>query len=339
MIAHPLLSPAGWLYGRLAEARNFLYEKKLFRAADLGKKTISIGNITAGGTGKTPIVAKFASMLLDEGEKVCILTRGYGRVEPRTRVLVSDGVAICADAVSAGDEPFELAEKLNGKAVIVADADRVGAAHWAAERYDISVFLLDDGFQHRQVKRDIDVVLIDLTDPFGGGMLPAGKLREPPRNLGRADAFILTRCDIAESGFETIRVIREHNKTAPIFRSRNSVKRIRRMGGDECEPPTEPVFAFCGIGNPDNFFATLEDAGITIVAARRYRDHHRYTKRDIDSLIEDAVANDAKCLITTHKDGVKLTGLVPDDLPVHVVEIAPVIEPFDELRDMIFRKF
>ncbi len=339
MTARPLLSPAGWLYGRITEVRNFLYDRNVFRAADLGKRTISIGNITAGGTGKTPVVAKVAEMLLDEGEKVCILTRGYGRAEPRNRVLVSDGNSILADAVSAGDEPFEIAEKLSGKAVIVADAARTAAAKWALEQCDVSVFLLDDGFQHRQVKRDLDVVLIDLTDPFGSGMLPAGELREPLRNLRRVDAFILTRCDLAKSERETTRVIREHNMIAPIFTSHNSVKRIRRMNGDECGSPSDPVFAFCGIGNPDNFLATLENTGITIAAARRYRDHHRYTKRDIDSLIEEAAANDAKGLITTHKDSVKLAGLLPEDLPVYIVEIEPIIEPLDDLRDLIFRKF
>src|SRR5690606_32487038 len=140
---------------------------------------------------------------------------------------VSDGNSILADAVSAGDEPFEIAEKLSGKAVIVADPDRTAAAKWALEQCDVSVFLLDDGFQHRQVKRDLDVVLIDLTDPFGSGMLPAGELREPLRNLRRVDAFILTRCDLAKSERETTRVIREHNMIAPIFTSHNSVKRIR----------------------------------------------------------------------------------------------------------------
>lgn len=339
MTARPLLSPVGWLYGRIAEARNFLYDRNFFAAADLGRKTISVGNITAGGTGKTPIVAKIASMLLDKGEKVCILTRGYGRAEPRRRVLVSDGDFIVSDAASAGDEPFELAEKLGGKAVIIADADRTAAAKWALENYDISVFLLDDGSQHRRVKRDIDIILMDLTDPFGGGMIPGGTLREPLRNLGRADAVVLTRCDLADNGSEVTNVIRSHNKIAPIFTSRNEVKHVRRIDGDEADLPPEDVFAFCGIGNPESFLRTLERNGIRLSGTRSFRDHHNYTQNDVDMLVREAVANDSAGLITTHKDAVKLTDLQLNDLPIYVLEIQPIIEPLDDLRDLIFRKF
>lgn len=339
MTDRPLLSPTGWLYGRVAEVRNFLYDRNIFRAADLGKRTISIGNITAGGTGKTPIAAKIASMLLDEGEKVCILTRGYGRAEPRKRVLVSDGNSILADAASAGDEPFELAEKLSGKAVIIADADRTAAAKWASEHCDVSVFLLDDGFQHRRVKRDLDIVLIDLTDPFGGGMLPAGTLREPLPNLSRADAFILTRADIADGRAAAADTIRAFNKTAPILTSHNVVSRIRRISGRCPEQPDGPLFAFCGIGNPGNFFASLEKAGIKVAGSRVFRDHHCYSHTDIRSLRNEAAANfpDAAGFITTAKDAVKTAAFVSDEFALYVLEIEPVIDPTDELRRLIFR--
>jgi tetraacyldisaccharide 4'-kinase len=335
MTAHPLLAPAGWLYGHVTDLRNFLYDRKFFAATDLGRKTISVGNITAGGTGKTPVVAKIAQMLLDKGERVCILTRGYGRATPHERVLVADDNSIVADPVSAGDEPFELAEKLDGKAVMIADADRVAAAKWAVERYDISVFLLDDGFQHRRVERNIDIVLIDLTVPFGGRMLPSGKLREPLHNLSRADAIILTRSDLADSETETIDVVRKYNKTAQIFTSQNSVTKISRISGAD-EHIHEPLFAFCGIGNPDNFFKMLRNEGLKIAGTRKFRDHYRYTKSDVDSLVKKAAAAGAGALITTHKDSVKLIDIAPENVPVYVVEIEPVIEPFDGLLDLIF---
>jgi tetraacyldisaccharide 4'-kinase len=201
-----LLSPVGWLYGRIADIRNMLYEKGVLKSHMLGAKTISIGNITTGGTGKTPLVIYVAEILADAGEKVCILTRGYGRSNPRDRVLVSDGTNVLVDARTGGDEPVELARKLMGKAIIVADVDRVAAAAWAKEKFGITAFVLDDGFQHRRAKRDLDIVCVDATNPWGGSrMLPAGSLREPLKNLARSDAIVVTRSDIVLIGIERFR--------------------------------------------------------------------------------------------------------------------------------------
>lgn len=178
-----LLLPVGWLYGKIANIRNTLYDRGTFRSYDLGAKTISIGNITAGGTGKTPLVIHVSDILADAGEKVCILTRGYGRASSG-RVLVSDGEQVLVDARTGGDEPVEIARRLIGKAIVVSDADRISAATWAKEEFGITAFVLDDGFQHRHAKRDLDIVCIDATNPFGNGrILPAGRLREPLENL------------------------------------------------------------------------------------------------------------------------------------------------------------
>ncbi len=169
-----LLSPFGWLYGAGIKARNALYQKGVFKSFNLGVKTISVGNITVGGTGKTPMVAFIARNLIEKGEKVCILTRGYGRDNPKERIVVSDGEKILADARDAGDEPFELANNLHGKAVIVSDARRAEAGNWVREKFGITTFILDDGFQHLRLKRDLDLVLLDATNPFGNGnLLPA----------------------------------------------------------------------------------------------------------------------------------------------------------------------
>ena len=152
------LSPLGWVYGLIQTKRNSLYERGIFKSHPLDLPTLSIGNITAGGTGKTPLVAYIARLLAGSGEKVCILTRGYGRENPSQRILVSNFHEVLVDARIGGDEPVELARKLLGKAIVVADRDRVAAARWAREEFDITTFLLDDGFQHRRAERDLDIV-------------------------------------------------------------------------------------------------------------------------------------------------------------------------------------
>ena len=225
-----LLSPFGWLYGRAANVRNALYDRGVFASHPLGARSISIGNITVGGTGKTPLVALTTQILAERGAKVCILTRGYGRKQPARRVLVSDGETVLADAETGGDEPVELAHRLRGKVVIIADSDRVAAARWAVEKFGVTAFVLDDGFQHRRAKRDLDIVCIDATDPFGSRkMLPAGRLREPLRNLGRADAIIITRADLVDSTDEIREKVRGLNSKAVIFTASNSALQIVRL--------------------------------------------------------------------------------------------------------------
>src|SRR6185503_7633483 len=173
------LSPLGWIYGFVADARNSLYDRQIFRSEALGALTVSIGNLTVGGTGKTPLVAYVARLLSDNGESVCVLTRGYGRKNAAEQVLVSDGRRVLCDALTGGDEPVELAYKLLGKAAVIANRDRIAAARWAIENLGAKAFVLDDAFQHRKAKRDVDIVCIDSTNPFGNGeSLPAGILRE-----------------------------------------------------------------------------------------------------------------------------------------------------------------
>jgi len=336
-----LLSPAGWLYGKIADIRNAMYDRGVLRSYDLGAKTISIGNITFGGTGKTPLVARVAEILADAGESVCILTRGYGR-ESSGRVLVSDWERVLVDARTGGDEPVELARKLIGKAIVVADADRIAAAMWARDKFGITAFVLDDGFQHRRARRDLDIVCIDATDPFGKGrVLPAGTLREPLDNLARAHAIVLTRCELVDNVRDVTETLETLNAEVEIFRSRSVVSGTTGLAqffahksGELQLSQSVSVFAFCALGNPDAFFRSIERAGYDIKSTETFRDHHYYTQTDIQKLERRAREQKIATLVTTAKDAVKLAGLELS-LPCYVFEMQIEIDDAEAFRELI----
>ncbi len=302
------LAPLGKIYAVGVDIRNAMFDRGWFRSYDLGAPTISIGNLTAGGTGKTPLVAAIAKILLDQGEKVCILTRGYGRQNARSRVLVSDGANVLADADTGGDEPVELARQLGGKAVIIADADRVAAAKWAREKFGITAFILDDGFQHRRARRNLDIVCIDATRPCGNGhVIPAGTLRESFKHLSRADAIVVTRANMVESTDDLVARLRNRNAAVPIFLASNRIIKLTKLSDPTAEVANVGrVVAFCGLGNPENFFAQLQQDGVEVAATEAFPDHHRYAASDIRQLEKLATKHSAKALVTTAKDAVKL---------------------------------
>ncbi len=316
-----MLPPLGRFYGKMIDLRNSLYDRGVLRSYPLGARTISIGNITTGGTGKTPLVALVADILAESGERVCILTRGYGRGNPRQRVLVCDRERILVDAATGGDEPVELAHRLIGKAVIISDADRVGAARWAKDRFGTTVFVLDDGFQHRRAERDLDVVCIDATDPFGNGrVLPAGKLREPLHNLRRSDAFVITRADLEVSTEPVVSELLRINPRCPVFLAKSKIASVVKLErflandnqGIEAFPdftPKNGALAFCAVGNPQSFINGLRSSSIDVTEARVFRDHHHYSQADIDHIQRQAKKADVSTLLTTAKDAVKLQEL------------------------------
>src|SRR3954468_17832399 len=192
------LAPLAFVYGALMRARARLYQSGVLKMERVGAPVISVGNLTTGGTGKTPLVEWVARAVASKGFRACVLTRGYGREDETRRVVVSDGERVLASVREGGDEPVLLAESLAGVASVVCDRDRVGAARWAQEHLDAQVFILDDGFQHMRIARDLDIVTLDATAPWGGGhMLPRGFLREPADALARADCVIITRSDLA----------------------------------------------------------------------------------------------------------------------------------------------
>lgn len=312
------------IYGKIIDLRNALYDRGVFETHDLGARTISIGNITTGGTGKTPLVAYVANVLHARGEKVCILTRGYGRENSKQRVLVSDGEKILVDVRQAGDEPLELAQKLLGKAIVIADGDRVAAAEWANRKFGVTTFVLDDGFQHRKAKRDLDVVCVDATNPFGGGqMFPTGRLRELVANLSRADVIVITRANlvdpsvIADLKFEISRAA----PYASVFVSANAIANAEQLVG-------KGVFAFAGIGNPESFFALLRQNNIDVVGTRIFADHHKYSPSDAADINSAARSANANILANTQKDAVKLS-----DVKFEIPPISVVIETEIENRE------
>src|SRR6266404_4680536 len=220
-VASVALSPLARLYGVAMKARRDLYRRGLVRVREVGVPVISVGNLTMGGTGKTPLVEWVADRLAAANRRVCILTRGYGRAHPKQRVIVSNGIEILAGAAQAGDEAFLLAERLKGRAAAISDADRVSAALWAIENLGSEVFILDDGFQNLGLARNLDLVTIDATNPWGNRrLLPAGILREPLRELARADCILLTRVHESRQIQGLEGEINALRKGRPVFHSR-----------------------------------------------------------------------------------------------------------------------
>lgn len=335
-----MLKLLGKIYGGVATARNLLYDRGVFKTYSLGARTISVGNITTGGTGKTPLVAYVAEILADSGEKVCILTRGYGRKNPASQVLVSDWENVLADATSGGDEPVELARKLVGKAIVIADSNRVAAARWAKDRFGITAFVLDDGFQHRRARRDLDIVCVDATSP-SREMLPLGSLREPLSNLGRADVIVFTRSDLVDGIAALVSEAATLNPAAKIFTSRmdnlTPTPLSTFLDRHRSEPNFDPQatsFAFCGLGNPNAFFNALRSAKYRLEATRAFRDHHFYSQEDVDDLQTEAVERRAQALITTPKDAVKLESLKLT-FPCYVIESDVIFDDAEGFRGLV----
>ncbi len=227
--------------------------------------------------------------------------------------MVSDGNTILATPSEAGDEPYLLATNLLGSAAVISNADRISAGRYAIETFNTECFVLDDGFQHLRLARDLNIVTIDATNPWGGGqLLPHGRLREPLSGLIRADCVVLTRCDQVDN-LETVRAqVTDLIRGRPLFES--SMRTVNALFA------TGPVAAFCAVGNPKSFFEQLRKHGYELVVEKAFTDHHSYTQKDVDELIATATRAGAKSLITTAKDAVKLRSL-SFSLPWQVLQI------------------
>lgn len=336
--ANIALAPLSLAYAAAVKIRSALFRRRILEIKSVGVPVISVGNITTGGTGKTPLVEWIASHLASRGQRVCVLTRGYRRSNPAERVVVSDGEQIAADTEQSGDEAMMLARSLAGKAAVVCDADRVAGANWAVENLGPDVLILDDGFQHMRIRRDFDIVAVDATNPWGNGLLlPAGILREPITSLSRADCIVVTRARETIPASLQDRIRQATN--APTFRATTVMRRIRALesthnGTVEETLRNQPLAAFCGIGNPKAFFQQLRDERFELRHTQAFRDHHKYSQAEIDRLCREAADAGARALITTAKDAVKLESM-RFALPCYVVEIDVQIERPDEVFALI----
>jgi tetraacyldisaccharide 4'-kinase len=300
-----LLWPLSLLYGLGVRLRAWLYAHDCLKQKRLNGVVISVGNLTVGGTGKTPVVIWLAEKFLAEGKRVAILSRGY------------------RGSGGTSDEIELMKERLRGRAVFGVGKDRYDAGR-RLEQQGVDIFLLDDGFQHLQLARDIDLVLVDrLQQLRGEKLLPVGRLREPPSALNRADFVIYTRTDGAK---HTVKLIQQLKKV-PIFPASTLLLGFRDPESDQSlrsarELGPGPYFAFCGIGNPDGFFLDLERWGLPISGRRAFRDHHRYTVLDVAQLERAAAASGAKALVTTEKDWRNLLGTKFKEMIVYICVIA-----------------
>ena len=271
---------------------------------------LSLGNLTVGGTGKTPAAAMIAEWALEQGHKPAILSRGYGR-KSREKVLeVSDGEALLSTPAESGDEPYLLAKKLKSVRVIISKS-RYEAGLLSHEKHGTNFFILDDGFQHVGLQRDLDIVLLDATRPFGNlHLLPWGPLREPLHHLGRADAFILTR---SGEGAASILVdfLAKKFPGKPVFRSQHLPQKVVFPRSWKTYGPAfllgKRVAAFCGIAQPEQFRNTLTKLGAEMVFFKAFPDHYPYSRAEIEEMILSA--NAADFLMTTEKDWVRVENL------------------------------
>jgi tetraacyldisaccharide 4'-kinase len=315
-----LLWPLEQLYCGFLRARAAAYRSGWLRTHRLPARVISIGNLTVGGTGKTPMVMRLADWLRGRGQHVAVLTRGYGRREHEPLVMNGQGEVGNYKPELMGDEPILIARRLPDVTIgIGPNRYLLGQRIMKMEaEHPPDVFLLDDGFQHLRLARDLDLVLLDATDPFSGGaVLPAGLLREPVEALARADLVVLTRSNGANAaGLEE--AVRRHNPRAPVF---HASTRLDGFFDAAAHRPVDPaplcskrVLAFCGIGNPEAFFADLQRWGLELLDTVAFPDHHRYSVNDFQGLIQRADRAGAGALVTTEKDRVNFT-VVPPSLP------------------------
>ncbi len=320
-----VLSPLSPLYQGVTALRALLYDKKILPSKRLPKPVISVGNLTTGGTGKTPLVIEIVRQLSAEGLRLAVLSRGYKGISEAPVNLVSDSTRVLMEADSAGDEPVLMARKLPGTPVLTGK-DRYIAGMEALRRFEIDAFILDDGFQHLPLRRDVNLLLADGVKPFGEGKcLPGGDLREGPSALGRADLILLT----GNASEESRRRIKTLAPRASLHAVRFETTGVVNLSSGAIEPLSflkgKEFFAFAGIARPERFYSSLKAAGADLKGRRSFPDHHSYRRRELETLLEEGKARQAQGLITTEKDAVRIAAF-PEGLPLYALQLGVTIE-------------
>ena len=346
-----------FVYRFLVQTRVFLFRKRIYRQHQIGCLVISIGNLTVGGTGKTPVVERFARALEAGGRRVAILSRGYkskklpllkrlaARFQTKaefTPRIVSDGKSVLLDSRMAGDEPYMLARNLKNVVVLV-HKNRVGSGLYAVEKMGCDTLLLDDGMQFLHLRHSLEIVLIDRQAPFGNEfLLPRGTLREPPENLKRASYIFITK-SIPDGNTELIQRIRKYNRTAEIIECAHRPLHLQNIYSDEQLPcewlDGKYIGALSAIAAPESFESALTKLGAKIEIAKHYADHHRFSHADLQNFAIRCERRDLAAIITTEKDSVRLPGMEKLGVPIYFlrveIEILTGHESWQHLVDRI----
>jgi len=344
-------------YRAAVQTRIFFFHKRIFREHHMGCLVISIGNLTVGGTGKTPVVERFARALEAGGRRVAILSRGYKsrklplgkRIMARFRSkaeykprIVSDGNSVLLDSRMAGDEPYMLAKNLKNVIVLV-DKNRVGSGLYAVNKMGCDTLLLDDGMQFLHVKHGLEIVLIDRQAPFGNEfLLPRGTLREPPENLKRASYIFITK-SIVDGNEELIKRIRTYNRTAEIIECSHKPLHLEHAFTGETLPLEwlngKFIGALSAIAAPESFEDALVKLGAKIEISKHFADHHRFSHADLNNFTTRCIRRDLAAIITTEKDSVRLPKFEKLDVPIYYlrveIEILTGHESWQHLVDRI----
>jgi len=339
----PVLILLGKVYGVIIGIRNWLYRKGYKKRYWPGCHVISVGNITVGGTGKTPVVAMLSRALTKGGRKVAIVSRGYKSHSPSLRFrlkhkefsnktkVVCDGKELLLSPKIAGDEPYMLAQELKN-VIVVTDPDRVRGARYAMREFGVDTIILDDGMQHMRLRRQNDIVLIDANCPFGyGRILPAGLLREPLEGLKRADHIFITKAEnLTEEKYrELVDDIRLYNQEAEILTCQYEPEKLVSVHTEKESPVSLlkdlPIMVVTGIAQPDGFVTILEKQGANVVCKRFFPDHHRFRRYEIEEIYETAKQFEVKAILITEKDAVRFSkraGIELDPPPVYYLKVA-----------------
>lgn len=355
-LLHYVLRVFSYVFNFIVQIRYSLYEKRIFRAQPLGCLVVVVGNLTVGGTGKTPVVETFARSLTKQGRKVAILSRGYkskaeplykrfwrwmthGQVPPPK--VVSDGNCVLLDSEEAGDEPYMLARNLPGVVVLV-DKNRFKAGYYAVRHFGVDTLLLDDGYQYLPLKGRLNLLLIDKTNPFGNGqLLPCGILREPIKHLKRASYVFLTKSDGKEDP-ELEATIQRYNPDAEIIECAHRAQHLQAvnrdgfLGLDSLDGAR--VASFSGIAAPESFESFLHNLGAQTIYNQRFLDHHRFSREELESFFKRAEEAGVNMVVTTEKDAVRVPEDFKPKLPFYYLRLEiEILSGGDDFNDAVAR--